>query len=99
MLGWKQDYLLNEGVPVAKLIPNNRTLQLDRTRGAMVPDFIPNALGLLLVSAGLKALLEKHADAAIEFVPVTIRNQRGRQLKETYFIANVLGKVDCLDRN
>jgi len=98
LLNWKEDYLLHDGVPVSQVIPPDRVIELDKTSGTVIPDSIPNSLLLLLVSDELRGCLEKHSGAQIEFVPFTLQNQRGRKMKEPYFIANVLGRVDCMDR-
>jgi hypothetical protein len=66
--------------------------------GIRVPDIINNALGYLMISAKLKELLEKHATAEIEYLRFTLLNHKRRVASDQYFIANLIGTVDCVDR-
>jgi hypothetical protein len=98
MVTWKDGYLADEGVPLSEIIPTDRVFELDKTRGSVLPHSIPNACGVLLVSEALRGFLEKESGASFEFIPVQVKNQRGRVLKEPYFIANLLGPGVPLDR-
>jgi hypothetical protein len=98
IVNWKRMNLLDEGVPLTDVIPPDRVFELNRASRGALGEFVPNTSRVLLVSEALKAFLEQRSGVRIEFIPATLRNQRGRMLKEPYFIANVLGKVDCMDR-
>jgi hypothetical protein len=65
--------------------------------GVKLIDSIPNTLNILVVSGRLRSLLES-TGGAIEFYPVRIRNLKGRMVKDSYYIANPIGWVDCMDR-
>lgn len=65
--------------------------------GILLSDVISNILGYLIVSPALRALLEEHSGAEIEFLPVRILNHKGRLASDEYSIANVIGTVDCVD--
>jgi hypothetical protein len=91
-------YLLHEGVSVKHWFPTDTTFQLDDHHGIKLTDSIPNTLHLLIVSEKLKRVLEEKSGAEIEFLPVRIRNQRGRMVQEPYFIANIVGTLECVDR-
>lgn len=91
-------YLLYEGVPVRSWFPTDTVFQLDDSHGIKLTDSVPNTLHLLIVSEKLKGVLKEKSGAEIEFLPVRVRNQRGRIVQEPYFIANVVGSVECVDR-
>jgi hypothetical protein len=92
-----KEHLLHAGVKVADLFPA-LTFDLEDGPGVKMGDHIPNALGLLLVSERLKAVLEARADAEIEYIPIAVRDRNKRPSRKRYFIANVLGELDCMDR-
>ncbi|MBZ4417958.1 imm11 family protein [Myxococcus sp. RHSTA-1-4] len=93
-----ESYLLHEGVSVKSWFPTDTVFQLDDSRGIKLTDSIPNTLHLLIVSEKLKGVLEEKSGAAIEFLPVRIRNQRGRFVQEPYFIVNPVGTLECVAR-
>ncbi len=66
--------------------------------GKVVPDLVRNALGYCIASARLRELLEGQAGVEIEFLPMHIINHKGRREKGEFFIGNVIGSVDCVDR-
>lgn len=69
----------------------------DSHSGIAVPDLISNGLNYCLVSAGLRELLDKEAGAAIEWLSFTLVNHKGRETPGSFYIANVLDAVDCVD--
>lgn len=91
-------YLLHEGVAVKSWFPTDSVFQLSDDYGVKLTDSIPNTLHLLIVSEKLKAILAEKSGAQIEFLPVHLRNQKGRIVPNPYFIANPLGTVECVDR-
>lgn len=98
LMHWMDSYLLHEGISVKSWFPTDTVFQLADHHGIKLTDSIPNTLHLLIVSEKMKGVLEEKSSAEIEFLPVRIRNQRGRVLQEPYFIANILGTVECVDR-
>jgi len=67
--------------------------------GIRVADIIDNALGYLMISAKLKELLEKHATVEIEYLRFVLLNHKRRVASDQCFIANLIGAVDCVDRD
>ncbi len=97
LLHCMDSYLLHEGVSVKHWFPTDTVFQLADHRGIKLTDSIPNTLLLLIVSEKLKGVLEEKSGTEIEFLPVRIRNQRGRLVPDPYFIANPLGTLECVD--
>ncbi|MCY1035243.1 hypothetical protein OV207_27600 [Corallococcus sp. BB11-1] len=86
------------GVRMGDAYPSGLRFQRAKEeKGLKIADVIPNALGYLMVSARMKALLERHAGADIEFLRFTLLNHRGRVASEDCYIANVIGAQDCVD--
>ena len=54
--------------------------------------------GQVIVSEALRSYLQTSlADHAIEYLPVTIHDHKGRVASDKYFIVHPLGTVDCID--
>lgn len=67
--------------------------------GLAVGDVINNALGYLMVSGRVKDLLTEHASADIEWLRFTLLNHKGRVASDDVWVANVLSRVACVDRD
>lgn len=91
-------YLLNEAVRCADWFPPEVAFKFAPNKGITLADAIPNTLNLVFVSAKLKGLLEKRANAEIEFLQVQLRDHKGRRINQPFFVANVLTAAECLDR-
>ncbi|HEX5747390.1 MAG TPA: DUF1629 domain-containing protein [Archangium sp.] len=65
--------------------------------GLKIADVIHNTVGYLMVSARMKAFLEQHTKAEIEFLRFTLMNHKGRVESDDCYIVNVIGAHDWLD--
>ncbi|KMQ50654.1 hypothetical protein CHISP_2505 [Chitinispirillum alkaliphilum] len=92
-MSWK----LCKGVSCKDWFPENLVLELNPQRGKIITDAIHNIVGLHIVNEKLKSILET-SNAEWEFFPVMIKNHKGKIMKEPYYIANLLGKIFCVDR-
>jgi hypothetical protein len=89
---------ISRGMRMDDRFPPDVVLQMDGDhKGLAVPDLVANTVQLTIVSGRLKTLLEQHAGANIEFLPVSIANHKGRIAAKDCFIANVLDHQDCID--
>ncbi len=91
------EHLLHEGVPVKDWLRADLVFDLSEDYGVNLSDSIPNLLGLLIVSEKLKAILEKKANAQVEFLRIRLRNQKQKLVPKPYYIANVLGSIECVN--
>ncbi|MFY2562072.1 imm11 family protein [Corallococcus terminator] len=91
------EHLIHEGVSVNRWVPPDLVFDLSEDYGVKLSDSVPNLLGLLIVSEKLKTLLEKKASAQIEFLSIRLRNPKRRLVPNPYFIANVLGSIECVN--
>ena len=62
-------------------------------------DALMNLDDLPVVSPKLKAFIEGLGAPKLEFLPVEIRDHKGKPVKEQYHVMNPLAVVDCLDRD
>lgn len=86
------------GVRMGSVFPEGQRFQMAKEeKGLKIGDVIPNAIGYFMVSERMKALLEQHAGAEIEFLRFTLLDHRGRVASEDCYIANVIGTRDCVD--
>lgn len=89
----------SQGDPLGELYPPAQRFHMaPEVAGIRVPDVIDNALGYWMIGGRLKTLLQEHSSARIEFLRFTLINHKGRVAGDDLWIANVLGRVDCVDR-
>jgi len=77
--------------------PENVVLDLSLDHGLKLSDSIPNAVGVRIVSEKLKRILEEACGETIDFYPVKIRNQKGRLVKKTYYLAHLRLVIGAMD--
>ncbi len=94
----KKHYLLDEAELCAGWFPRDLAFDVAPGKGVRLADAIPNVMAWLFVSEKLKTLLENESGARFEFLPIRIKDHKGRVAKAPYFIANLLDAVACMDR-
>ncbi|MCY1034840.1 hypothetical protein OV207_25560 [Corallococcus sp. BB11-1] len=95
-----EDYFyLRDGVPMASYLPPTTQLSLYEEAGDMFTDFIDNPDRVLYVSQRVGEILSSRGlvGAAVEMLPFVLLDKRGRRVQESYFIANPLVSIPCLD--
>ncbi|AEI63721.1 imm11 family protein [Corallococcus macrosporus] len=95
------DYMqLTDGVRLKGSIPESTTFTLSEEGGDMLCDFVENTSGTLIVSTRAREALEAEGITGddFEYLPVTLKDKRGRALKSRFYIVNPLQKVECMDR-
>ena len=89
---------LTDGIPLKGIYPENAALFMNEDHSGMrLVDFVANHLLYIIVSDKVKKVFEQEGVENIEYLPVSIYDQKKRLASADYFIANVLGAVDCLD--
>ena len=66
--------------------------------GLKLPSVLGNTAGYLIVSAPMKAILERFDLRRVELLPFSLYNHRKRLFSKDYWIVNPLGTVDCVHR-
>jgi hypothetical protein len=94
----RNDWRLSEGVLCADWFPSGLVFDMSKQDGIKLTDSVPNSSALLVVSQKLRKVLEREATGAeIEYLPIRLKNQKGKVVAKPYFIANVIGSVRCVD--
>lgn len=67
--------------------------------GIKVSDFINSGFPWFMVTEKAKQIIEDNATVEIEYMPFTLLNHKGRVAAENCYMLNVIGQVDCVDRD
>ncbi|HEX5751900.1 MAG TPA: DUF1629 domain-containing protein [Archangium sp.] len=90
---------LTEGTVLKDSLPESTTFSLSQDSGDILCDFIPNISSVLVISSRAREVLEAQGlRQEMEYLPITVLDRRGRPTKSRYYLANVLRKVACMDR-
>ncbi len=97
--GVKNIWELNKGIPRADNFPLNASFRMDPERpdDNLLIDNLRNIELLIVGSLKLKNFLESRRLKKIEYLPVTILDQKGKVASHDYFIINPIEPVECLD--
>ena len=89
---WK----LDEGISCRDWVPEDLTFELDSNSSIKLGDAIPNSLGICIVNDKLRSILEEF-EGSFKIFPIKIKNAKSKISKKKYYIANLVGKVSCMD--
>ncbi len=105
--GFDDDYMINEGEPVApnpsnppeEEYPDNATLHWDRSfpKDTIMTDTLANSNGFMVVSSKTKEFLVDYGVPNVELLPVTVFNHRKRAVKTPYYIVHPVPPIELLD--
>lgn len=96
--GVEDEWNLSEGVKMGSSFPADASYHLSKdSKGTKLSDFLVNTINLLMISQKVKDLMGQEEISNVEFLPFTLYDKKGRIINRKYFIANVLGTIDCLD--
>jgi len=91
-------YLIHEEASISHWWPEEVVFDLSPDYGVRLADYVPTVTGLHIISKKLKEILDSECQGAFDFYPVTIRNQKGRIVKASYYLAHLRIILDCMDR-
>jgi hypothetical protein len=91
---------LSTCVSLKGIISESTTFSLSQKGGDMLTDIVDNISGELIVSSRAREVLESEGVTGdmVEYLPFTLKDKRGRRTKGQFYLANLLLKVHCLDR-
>jgi len=97
--GIEKAHELLYGIPRAAGFPEDVVWDVDDDAppNGILPDSINNPDRLLACSRRLVEFLQARSVPKVEYLPVAIRNQKGRIISKNVFIVHPLEPVDCLD--
>ena len=93
-------YRLRKGIRLLPEYPADGVLDLSEEGGDMRVDFIRNTGRVILASSRAREVLIAGGaiEAQVEYLPVTLRDKKQRNLPTQYFIVNPVVNVTCMDR-
>lgn len=93
-----QDWRTGHGHPAMYSWPEDATIVLRKTSGRKLTDLLGTIKNTLFASKRLRELIELHCqDVAIEYLPFTLCDHRGRVISNEYSIINPLGTLDVVN--
>lgn len=92
--------MISRCVSLKGAISESNTFSLSQDGGDMLCDIVDNTSGALIVSLRAREVLESEGVTGdvVEYLPFTLKDKRGRRTKGRFYLANLLLKVPCLDR-
>lgn len=90
---------LRDGVPRGHDFDQDAVfpMDLELPHNMYLPDSLMNINSLIVASQRLKDFLSNKQLESVEYLPVSIRDHKGRITKKNYFIVHPIEPVDCLD--
>lgn len=98
--GVRATYQLVEGVSRIDGWPDDVALHFsdDFPERVGLTDNIANTHWWLIVSSAMRKIIQAHQSDDLEFLPVSIRNHKGRVAADNYSIVNFLRLIEVVDR-
>jgi hypothetical protein len=99
MTGIEDDFEIDYGIEQKDDFGENATFEMDPdwANDTLTPDHLNNIQGYILVSERLCDFLRAKELPSVQYLPVTVKNHKGRPLKPPYFLVHPTGTVDCID--
>ncbi|QSQ21987.1 hypothetical protein JY651_43740 [Pyxidicoccus parkwayensis] len=99
MRNYDDDFEIHEGIPLKESFPPDAAYQMsdyapDKTA---LQDVLENLDQNFVINEKVKAFLEAEGVQHVEYLPVKLLNHKGREVKERYFVVNMLPLIDCVD--
>lgn len=71
----------------------------ERLKSGGMTDYAVTDMGCSIVSERLKSFLEESGIDNVQYFPATVIERDGERAKSGYYAANIIGLVDCIDRD
>lgn len=95
-----EQYQLRKGVSRLNGWPEDVFFKFSKYKpeGMILTDWVENSPLWLIISDLFKTVLEEFREENIEYLPIKIKNHKGRFVSEHYWIANFLVLIEAVDR-
>jgi hypothetical protein len=99
LTGVDDAYDLDAGISFEGRFPRDAEYSLhpDFPNDLVLTDSLINSDGLIVVSAKLRKVFEKHVVPKVEYHPVLIRDHKGKVFSQDYCILHPIDPIVCLD--
>lgn len=96
---FEDSHKLKRGTSVADYFPDDAYFEMDPDfpKDIKLADNVRNGGGFMLVSKGIKEMIERDHVNNVEYLPVKITNHKGRIASREFFIINPLDICDAID--
>lgn len=92
-----EDISFGDGVRVGRAVPPVTVVRGENAQGVLPDNLtVPRAMGLAF-SSRLRAILIEVGVDSIDYYPSRITNPADGTVSEDYMLANVIGKIECVD--
>jgi hypothetical protein len=97
--GFDKIFELVNGVPQNGKFPKGAhyTMDPDHPHNTVFTDSLHNLDGLIVASQRLREFFEARKSKCLEYLPVGIKDHKGKLAKRDYSIVHTIAPVDCLD--
>lgn len=94
-------YELLQGVPRLATWPNDVKFTYSRhyPEGINLTDYVGNKFRWMIVSDRFRSVLADTDLENVEYLPISIRNHKGRMADDNYWIVNFLALTEVIDRD
>jgi uncharacterized protein DUF1629 len=98
--GLTDKFELVKGVPRLAGWPEDLAAEFskDQPEGMVLTDAVPNTFDWLLVSGRFKKMIEESGPPDVEYLPLKIKNHKGRIAADDCWIINFVTLVEAVDR-
>ena len=91
---------INDGIPLGNaFIDHNEGFGVDPNLGEILLDIPPTTCLMYLISKRVKDVWDEEGVDNVEYHQASINNKRGEFRTSDYFVPNVLGTVECIDKD
>lgn len=99
--GLERTFRLNDGTPLSQEFPPDVAFHMDPDYpdDLLVTDNVLNADMVIVASARLRECVQAHAPAAVEYLPVTLVDHKGRAASKEHCIIHPIHPVDAIDKD
>ncbi|QSQ21988.1 hypothetical protein JY651_43745 [Pyxidicoccus parkwayensis] len=99
MQNYDDRFELHEGMPLKESFPSNASYRMsdEAPNKTALHDVLDNRDRNLVINEKVKAFFEAEGVQHVEYLPVKVINHKDREVKERYFVVNMLPLVDCVD--
>jgi len=96
---YDKSFKLSAGIELSSSFPPDAAYRMhdDFPDNIALSDVLYNPDSQIVISEKVRSFLDTAGVQHIEYLPVKVLNHKGREVKERYFIANMLPLVDCVD--
>ena len=97
--GIEDEWELTEAIPLASQFPENVEFSMhpDFPNNTLMIDNLQNSYRLIVASNKLKEFLESKNLPKVEYLPIIIKNHKGKIINNNYFIIHPIDPVDCMN--